>query len=87
MGERDPGVALAALAPAGLLSAAAPRLVEANFHVAFLLSWRYLFQRDPTTSLDASGGSVFLNLIHPAKGALDSRRRVNSIVGPGQLNR
>jgi len=33
-------------------------------------------------SLDASGGSAFRNQPDAAKGAFNSRRRVNSTVGP-----
>jgi hypothetical protein len=42
---------------------------------------RLLSRRPPNKSLDASGGSVFLNQPDAAKGCFDSRRRVNSTVG------
>jgi hypothetical protein len=37
---------------------------------------------DARNKLDASGGSVFVNLLRAAQGALNSRHRVNSTVMP-----
>jgi len=39
-------------------------------------------RRKSNKSLDASGGSVFLNLLGAAEECVDSRRRVNSNVKP-----
>jgi len=65
----DPRATLAALAHPGLLSVATPRLIEADIRVDSGLSWRYHLRRNHK-SLDRSAGSVFLNLLGAAKGAL-----------------
>jgi len=56
----DPRATLAALAHPGLLSVAAPRLIDADIRIDSCLSWRYHFRRNPTNR-DVSGGSVFRN--------------------------
>ena len=82
----DPRATLAALAHPGLLSVAAPRLIDADIRIDSCLSWRYHFRRNPTNR-DVSGGSVFRNKLGAAQGALIRPVEIVKLISRGQLNR